>query len=147
MDTERNSVPCATFPVCLIKSKSEQCHWEWTNAPSDGCEHSTCWMSKQTISMCTSSLKFKIRSDIPNPAFSTAIYQTSELLGLQAFSSEFCSMEGKIVLLRYYNSYWFNRSEFNVMVQKMSCLSSAFGTGIDLITSVMNSGTEKLSKI
>lgn len=29
------------------------------------------------------------------------------------------------------------------IVQKMSCLSSAFGTGIDLITSVMNSGSEK----
>jgi hypothetical protein len=52
-----------------------------------------------------------------------------------------------MLLSSYYNGYWFNRSESNVIVQKMSCLCSAFGIEIDLIISVMSSSTEKLSKI
>lgn len=138
--------------MCLIKSKSEQFNLKWTRAPSDGCELSTFWMSKQARSMCTKSLKFKTRSDVPTLLFLQQFIKFSKLMGLQAFSSAFCSggewwREKEILLLRYYYSYWFNRPGFNVIVQKMSCLNSAFGTRIDLITSVMNSSTEKLSKI
>lgn len=62
--------------MCLIKSKSEQFNLKWTRAPSEGCELSTFWMSKQARSMCTKSLKFKTKSDVPNTTFSAAIYQT-----------------------------------------------------------------------
>lgn len=55
-------------------------------------------MSMQTISMCYKALKFK-SSNVPSTAFAVAIYQTSELLGLQAFSSKFCPMgAGNIAL-------------------------------------------------
>lgn len=107
--------------LCPIKSKPEQFNLEWTSAPSDGCKLSAFWMLKQARSMCTISLKFKTRSMFPHSFFYSNLSNSQNRWVYKLFLLHFVPLgegAGLLLLSRYYNGHWFNRPEFNVIVQK-----------------------------